>query len=89
MSFGLIELLFIWFSFSFVAGWIASYRGNSFKKTFTLSLLLTPVVGIIVALFSKSNIDRFDQDSGFTPTMKKSPDVKDKEESPKEDKLLK
>ena len=55
MFFGLIEIFLVWISGSLIAGWIASFKGNSFKKAFKRSLLFTPLVGIPMAFFSKSN----------------------------------
>lgn len=39
-----------WLIFSFVVGAIASSRGKSFGMHFLLSLLLSPLIGLIVAL---------------------------------------
>jgi hypothetical protein len=45
-----VEFLIGWMVFSILAGWIASSKGRSGLGVFLLSILLSPVVGIIVAL---------------------------------------
>lgn len=45
-----MELVVGWLIFSLVAAWIASSKGRSGFGIFILSLLLSPLVGIIVAL---------------------------------------
>lgn len=45
-----MEIVLGWIIFSVVAGWIASSKGRSGVGVFFLSLLLSPLVGIIVAL---------------------------------------
>src|SRR5689334_18406267 len=42
-----------WFIFCFLAAWIASNKGRSGLRVFLLSLILSPLVGIIVALVLK------------------------------------
>lgn len=45
-----MELIVGWLIFAFVAAWIASSKGRSGFGIFILSVLLSPLVGIIVAL---------------------------------------
>lgn len=42
--------IFLWVIFSIGAGLIANAKGNSFVFAFVLSLLLSPLVGVVVAL---------------------------------------
>lgn len=45
-----MEIIIGWLVFSLVAAWIASSKGRSGFGIFVLSVLLSPLVGIIVAL---------------------------------------
>jgi len=45
-----MEIIIGWLIFSLVAAWIASSKGRSGFGIFILSVLLSPLVGIIVAL---------------------------------------
>ncbi len=45
-----------------IAGMIASNRGNSVALVVCLSLLLSPLIGIIVALVSSPNTEKLEQD---------------------------
>lgn len=49
-----MEVLFFWLFLSFVAGMIASRRGRSGIGFFLLSVILSPLVGIIMALVVRS-----------------------------------
>lgn len=51
-----MEVLIGWFFFSVIAGIIASNKGRSGFGFFLLSLLLSPLIGIIMALVIKSNV---------------------------------
>lgn len=48
-----MEWVLGWLIFAGLAGWIASSRGRSGIGVFVLSLILSPLVGIIVALAMK------------------------------------
>lgn len=50
-------MIFMWIIFSFVAGSIGSKRKIGFWPAFLLSLLLTPLIGLIVALASRRKDD--------------------------------
>lgn len=54
---GSVEIVLGWIIFSVVAGWIASTKGRSFLGVFGLSLLLSPLVGLIVAFALKARTD--------------------------------
>lgn len=45
-----MELLLAWVMFAFLAAWIADSKGRSAGGVFLLSLILSPLIGIIVAL---------------------------------------
>jgi hypothetical protein len=49
-----MEIFLGWLGFSLLAGWIARNKGNSFWGYFLLSIFLSPLLGIIAALVSKS-----------------------------------
>jgi phosphate/sulfate permease len=50
-----MEIFFGWIIFSFVAGIIGSGRKIGFWGAFLLSIFLSPLIGLIFALVSKSN----------------------------------
>ena len=52
-----MEFLFGWIIFSFVVGFVGSGRKIGFFGAFILSLLLSPVIGLIIALISKDEAD--------------------------------
>lgn len=46
-----MEIFFFWVALSIVAAWIASKKGRSGVNAFLLSMVLSPVIGLIVAIF--------------------------------------
>jgi hypothetical protein len=48
-------VIIIWISLCFVAGAITENKGNSFKAAFLISLLLSPIIGIVIALTQRPN----------------------------------
>jgi hypothetical protein len=48
-------VLIIWIILCFVAGSIAENKGNSALATFLISLVLSPLIGIVIALAEKPN----------------------------------
>jgi hypothetical protein len=50
-----VEILIVWIVFSCIAGAIAKSKGNSFAAAFLISLLLSPIIGIVIALVQKPN----------------------------------
>ena len=52
-----MELIFIWIIFSFIVGAIGNERSIGFAGAFFLSLFFSPIIGLIVALTSKSKKD--------------------------------
>jgi len=51
-----MEIVIFWLFFSIIAGVIASGKARSFFGFFFLSVLLSPLIGIITALVVKPNI---------------------------------
>ena len=56
-----------------IAGYIAVERGNSVGLVVVLSLLLSPIIGIIVALVSSPNTERLEERRLFRGDEKKCP----------------
>jgi phosphate/sulfate permease len=50
-------IFFSWIIFSFVVGFVGSGRKIGFWGAFFLSLLLSPLIGLIIALVSKNEAD--------------------------------
>ena len=50
-------IFFGWIIFSFVVGFVGSGRKIGFFGAFFLSLLLSPLIGLIIALVSKNEAD--------------------------------
>lgn len=50
-------IFFGWIIFSFVVGFVGSGRKIGFWGAFFLSLLLSPLIGLIIALVSKNEAD--------------------------------
>src|SRR5262245_31097616 len=56
-----MEIFIIWLALSILAGVIASQKGRSGMGFFLLSLVLSPLVGIIAALVAGQNIKRIEE----------------------------
>jgi len=50
-----MEIAFLWFAFSMLAGWIAEQKGRSGVGFFFLSIILTPLIGLIAAAVISKN----------------------------------
>ena len=50
-----MEILIFWLALAFIAGLIASGKGRSFVGFFLLSIILSPLIGIIGALIAKGD----------------------------------
>jgi len=48
-------VIIIWISLCLVAGAITANKGNSFIAAFLISLLLSPIIGIVIALTQRPN----------------------------------
>ena len=67
-------MIFIsWIIFSVVAGVIAAHKGRSGLGFFFLSLLLSPLIGIIAALVAKPNIAKVEEEKVQSGESKKCP----------------
>lgn len=75
-----MEVFLGWIVFSGVAAWIASSKGRSGVGVFLLSLALSPLVGIIVALVMKSKREQLQEQYQEVPspeTHVRCPDCKE------------
>jgi len=52
-----MDIFFGWIIFSFVVGFVGSGRKIGFWGAFFLSLILSPLIGLIIALVSKNEAD--------------------------------
>lgn len=62
-----------WIAFSFIVGIIAVNKGRSGIGFFLLSLLLSPLFGIIAVLAAESNMNVIEQKQVFSGNSKKCP----------------
>ena len=53
-----MDIFLGWILFSFIGGAIGSNRSIGFWGAFLFCLLLSPLIGIIITLFSKTNEDK-------------------------------
>lgn len=68
-----MELLIFWLFFSIVAAVIANQKGRSGVGFFFLSILLSPLIGVIAALVSSSNTEKLEQRSLQSGSSKRCP----------------
>lgn len=70
-----MELIFGWIVFSILAGAYARSKGRTFVGVFLVSMLLSPLVGFIVAAVSKSGdqLERAAAESGHSREYRKCP----------------
>jgi len=59
-----VEILIWWLTLSILAGWIAGSKGRNGFGVFVLSLILSPLIGLIVALV----LERIEQPDPNAPT---------------------
>ena len=71
-----MEILIGWLVFSVLAAWIASSKGRSGAGVFLLSIILSPLVGIIVALVLQ-RIEPASPDAPTPETHVKCPDCRE------------
>jgi hypothetical protein len=69
----LVELIIFWVFLSLVAGLIASKKGRIGLWYFILSIILSPLVGIIVAIISEENIEDIEKRKIASGKNKKCP----------------
>lgn len=68
-----MEVVILWIIFSFVAAAIASRKGRGAGMPFLLSLILSPLVGIAVALVMKPDQSTLEKQQVEDGQMKKCP----------------
>lgn len=68
-----MEPVWIWIIFSFIGGAIAHRKGNKFLSAFVVSLLLSPLIGIIVALAMAKNDAALEERKVKSGTHKRCP----------------
>ena len=68
----IISIIF-WFIFSILVGAFADSKGRSGIGFFILSLLLSPLIGFLVALVSPTNIESLENQAIESGDMKKCP----------------
>ena len=68
-----MAIFFFWIVLSVVAGAIANSKGRSFAAFFFVSLVLSPLVGLIAVAFSKPNVRAVEEKAVATGDMKKCP----------------
>jgi len=67
------EFIVGWIGFSLLAGWIASTKKLSFVNFFVLSLLLSPLVGIIAALIKNPDAKKLEEEKLSSGESKRCP----------------
>ena len=68
-----MEIFICWIIFSVVAGFIAKHKGRSGLGFFFLSLILSPLIGIIAAVVAKPNIAKVEEEKVQSGESKKCP----------------
>ena len=69
----MLTAIFLWFSLSVLAGYIANNKGNSFISYFLLSILLSPLIGLIASIVSNTNTQSIEQEKLNTGESKRCP----------------
>ena len=70
----MLTAIFLWFSLSVLAGYIANNKGNSFTSYFILSLFLSPLIGLIASIVSTENTRAIEDEKLASGEYKKCPD---------------
>ena len=68
-----MEIFFVWFALSIVAGVIADKKGRSGFSFFLLAVFLSPLVGIIAALIASEDRYQVEQEKISSGENKKCP----------------
>jgi hypothetical protein len=68
-----MEWIIGWTAFSILAGVIASNKGRSFFGFFLLSLLLSPLLGIVAALIARPNTKKLEREQVISGEGKRCP----------------
>jgi hypothetical protein len=69
----IVNTIIIWLGLSVIAGIVAANKGRSGFGFFLLSVLLSPLIGIIAALVAKRNQSAVEEDLLSRGQMKKCP----------------
>ena len=69
----MVGIAFVWIALSFIAGAIGSNKGRGSFSFFFLSLILSPLVGIIAALIAKPDQKKLDESKIASGDSKKCP----------------
>lgn len=72
-DFDMIVIAFFWLFFSLIPAHIASSKGNSGIFIFIVSLLLSPLIGLIIAIISRPNQTVIDNEGIKSGSMKRCP----------------
>jgi GYF domain 2/zinc-ribbon domain len=68
-----LAIFLFWIGFSFAIAKFASNKGNSFGVTFLICILLSPLIGLILALVASPNEEKVEQIKLSSGAMKKCP----------------
>ena len=68
-----IILIVVWVALCILAGRIASNKGRDFIQFFLLSLFLSPLLGILVAVAARPDIAELEKEQPDSGTLKKCP----------------
>lgn len=68
-----MEVFLLWLALAFVAGVIADRKGRSGGWIFLLSLVVTPLIGIVIALVLQPNRARLDKQAIDSGDLKRCP----------------
>ena len=68
-----MEIFILWVFFSIIAGLIASQKGRSGIGFFFLSVILSPLIGVIAALVARPNVAKVEQADVQSGLSKKCP----------------
>lgn len=68
-----LSWLFFWLFFSFVSAFVAGKKGRSFEGILVLSLVFSPLIGLIVALVMQPNVKALEGEKIATGQSKKCP----------------
>lgn len=65
--------IILWFIFAILVGIYANSKGRSGVGFFFLSVILSPLIGLIIALIAKPNIQKVEQSAIASGESKKCP----------------
>jgi hypothetical protein len=68
-----MEIFIFWFAFSIVAAVVASNKGRSGIGFFLLSLILSPLIGLVAALVAAPNTSKVEKNELASGNVRKCP----------------